>query len=132
MPQQNKYLTATLLLCLSGIALCLLQQQYYYLAIAQIALIIFLNKMYRDFCTLLDKQTQKNAFLEKQYAKSKNLESMQQRLLQIIGSTSDIVSTATPDGKVMYINDAGRKIMGWDGDLSQKKISILKNSILSM
>ena len=79
--------------------------------------------MYRDFCTLLDKQTQKNAFLEKQYAKSKNLESMQQRLLQIIGSTSDIVSTATPDGKVMYINDAGRKIMGWDGDLSQKKIS---------
>ncbi|WP_372368539.1 ATP-binding protein [Candidatus Uabimicrobium sp. HlEnr_7] len=55
--------------------------------------------------------------------KSKNIESVQQRLLQIIGSTSDIVSTATPDGKVMYINHAGRKILGWEGDLSQKKIS---------
>lgn len=123
MPQKKKYLTAALFLCLLGVVVYLLQQQHYYVALGQMALIILLGKIYRDFCTLLHKQTQKNVFLEKQYAKSKNLESMQQRLLQIIGSTSDIVSTATPDGKVMYINDAGRKIMGWDNDLSQKKIS---------
>ena len=123
LPQKKKYLTAALFLCLLGVVVYLVQQQFYYVAIVQIALIILLGKIYRDFCTLLHKQAQNNVFLEKQYAKSKNLESMQQRLLQIIGSTSDIVSTATPDGRVMYINDAGRKIMGWDNDLSQKKIS---------
>ena len=39
-------------------------------------------------------------------------------LAAILESTSDMVSTASPDGTITYLNRAGRKLLGWD-DVSQ-------------
>ncbi len=48
-----------------------------------------------------------------------------QRLIAILETTSDLVSTALPNGQVTFMNQAGRKLVGWstDADLSTKKIS---------
>lgn len=35
------------------------------------------------------------------------------RLVAIIESTSDLVSTSTPDGRLTYMNRAGRELLGW-------------------
>ena len=37
----------------------------------------------------------------------------QARLKAILEKTSDLVSTATPDGQLTYLNQAGRKMAGW-------------------
>ena len=38
------------------------------------------------------------------------------RLTAILESTSDVVSTCTPEGQLTYVNNAGRRILGWAGD----------------
>jgi len=43
----------------------------------------------------------------------KRAEAEGKRLTAIIEATSDFVSTATPDGKLTYVNEAGRKMVGW-------------------
>ena len=47
------------------------------------------------------------------------------RLTSILEATNDFVSTALPDGRLTYINRAGRKMVGWDGPeaLSSRRIS---------
>jgi PAS domain S-box-containing protein len=49
------------------------------------------------------------------------------RLTAILESTSDLVSTATPDGSLTYLNRAGRLMVGWDesDDISGKAIADL-------
>lgn len=48
------------------------------------------------------------------------------RLTSIIESTSDIVATTTPEGKIEYINNAGLEILGWKiENSSHRKISDL-------
>ena len=49
------------------------------------------------------------------------------RLIAILESTSDLVSTATPDGRLTYLNQAGRRMAGWgqDESLDQKTIADL-------
>jgi len=46
------------------------------------------------------------------------------RLTTIMETTSDMVSMITPDAQVIYMNSAGRKMVGWrdDEDLASKKI----------
>jgi PAS domain S-box-containing protein len=46
------------------------------------------------------------------------------RLTTIMESTSDLVSMSAPDGRIIYINRSGRKMVGWgeDEDISGKKI----------
>ncbi|WP_285907366.1 sensor histidine kinase [Pseudodesulfovibrio pelocollis] len=45
-------------------------------------------------------------------------------LIAILESTSDLVSTATPDERLTYLNGAGRRMLGWDADepLADKRI----------
>ncbi len=47
------------------------------------------------------------------------------RLAAILESTSDLVSTATPDGEITFLNSAGRQMLGWkpEEDIGSKKIS---------
>ncbi len=48
------------------------------------------------------------------------------RLTSIIESTSDMVATVTPEGKIQYVNNAGLEMIGWKPEsLSYKKISDL-------
>jgi len=48
-----------------------------------------------------------------------------QRLIQIIESTNDLISWATPEGKIIYINQAGIKLLGWslNEEITTKKIA---------
>ncbi|HDQ41125.1 MAG TPA: response regulator [Desulfonatronum sp.] len=48
-----------------------------------------------------------------------------ERLTIIIESTNDMVSTFTPDGALTFLNTAGRKLLGWEGEenLNTKVIS---------
>jgi len=52
------------------------------------------------------------------------IEEERSRLTAILESTSDLVSTATPDGKLSYLNTAGRIMAGWgvSEDLSERTI----------
>jgi len=54
----------------------------------------------------------------------KRMEEERERLTNILESTSDLVSTSTVDGQLMYMNSAGRKLLDWDleADLSDKFI----------
>lgn len=45
-------------------------------------------------------------------------------LVEILESTSDLVSTATPDGRLTYLNLAGRRMVGWDDQESLEERSI--------
>ena len=38
------------------------------------------------------------------------------RLIAILENTSDMVSTATPNAQLTYINTAGRRLLGWSDD----------------
>ncbi|MDP6546511.1 MAG: PAS domain S-box protein [Phycisphaerae bacterium] len=47
----------------------------------------------------------------------KEAEAERIRLTAILESTSDMVSTAGPDGRITYINRAGRELLGWTDDV---------------
>ncbi|MCP4763198.1 MAG: PAS domain S-box protein, partial [archaeon] len=49
----------------------------------------------------------------------------QKRLNAILELTSDLVSIATPEGNLIYMNEAGKKLIGWGDDdiIIDKKIS---------
>ncbi|MBU1109545.1 MAG: PAS domain S-box protein [Candidatus Riflebacteria bacterium] len=54
----------------------------------------------------------------------KQVEKSLLRLTSIIASTSDMVLTATPDGKIQFVNDAGLRMLGWEQEsLADRKIS---------
>ncbi len=48
------------------------------------------------------------------------------RLTTIMETTSDLVSMSTPEAEIIYMNKAGRKMLGWgdDEELAAKKILI--------
>lgn len=46
----------------------------------------------------------------------KQAQEQQNRLAAILENTSDVVATATPEGKVTYLNLAGRQMAGWDSN----------------
>ncbi len=43
----------------------------------------------------------------------KRIEDEARRLTAILENTSDLVSTSTPDGRLTYLNQAGRQLAGW-------------------
>lgn len=47
-------------------------------------------------------------------SEQKAVEEELRRLTSIVESTSDLVSTATPEGKLLFLNDAGRRMLGID------------------
>jgi len=49
----------------------------------------------------------------------KEAEAERIRLTAILESTSDMVSTAGPDGRITYINQAGRELLGWPDDVGE-------------
>ncbi len=46
----------------------------------------------------------------------KKTEEERARLIAILESTSDLVATSRTDGTIRYMNPAGRRMLGWDGD----------------
>lgn len=46
----------------------------------------------------------------------KQAEAERARLIAILEGTSDLVATATPDGRLTYMNAAGRRLLGFDPD----------------
>lgn len=46
------------------------------------------------------------------------------RLSSILESTNDMIATATPDGRILYLNDAGRAMLGLDSRASLHDKSI--------
>lgn len=57
-----------------------------------------------------------NALLQQQIAERKQAEIERLRLAAVLENTSDLVATARPDGRLTYINEAGRHMLGWDAD----------------
>lgn len=55
----------------------------------------------------------------------KQAEEKHSRLTAILEATSDLVSTATLDAHLMYMNQAGRELLGWteQADITQRRIS---------
>ena len=53
---------------------------------------------------------------QRELAERQRAEEVQARLTTILESTTDLVSTATPDGKLTYMNRAGRAMAGWSAD----------------
>jgi PAS domain S-box-containing protein len=43
-------------------------------------------------------------------------EAERERLIAIVENTSDMVSSALPDGRILYMNRSGREMVGWDLD----------------
>ena len=46
----------------------------------------------------------------------KRVEQERTRLMAILESTSDLVATSRPDGGLLYLNAAGRRMLGWGAD----------------
>lgn len=52
-------------------------------------------------------------YASRDIAKRKESEAEGVRLTAILESTSDLVSTATPEGRLTYLNQAGKNLLGW-------------------
>ncbi|MHC4535643.1 MAG: PAS domain-containing protein, partial [Planctomycetota bacterium] len=64
------------------------------------------------------------AIFSRDITESKQAREELERLTAILENTSDLVSTATPDQQLTYLNSAGRKMLGWGNEkLEGKKIS---------
>ncbi len=52
-------------------------------------------------------------------------EQTREHLASLLDATSDFVSTATPEGRLTYLNRSGRRMLGWDEDaeLGQRTIA---------
>jgi len=67
-----------------------------------------------------------NEELQQEISERRRAEADQKRLIAIMESTSDLISTARPDTEVTFMNRAGRALVGWpedDVDLEDKKIA---------
>ncbi|MHB1657623.1 MAG: EAL domain-containing protein [Burkholderiales bacterium] len=57
---------------------------------------------------------ERTAALTAEIAERKRIQEAQARLVAIIEATSDLVGTASPDGRLLYINQAGRRMLGFE------------------
>jgi len=55
----------------------------------------------------------------------RHAENERMRLSAILESTNDIVLMSSPDGRIFYMNSAGRELIGWEEQVSleEKKLS---------
>ncbi len=58
--------------------------------------------------------SERTAKLETEIAERKRIEKEQARLVAIIETTSDFIGTSDPDGKVLYLNQAGLRMLGYE------------------
>ncbi|KXS30759.1 MAG: Diguanylate cyclase/phosphodiesterase (GGDEF & EAL domains) with PAS/PAC sensor(S), partial [Candidatus Gallionella acididurans] len=57
---------------------------------------------------------ERTAALTAEVAERKRIQEEQARLVAIIEATPDLVGTATPDGRLLYINQAGLRMLGFE------------------
>ena len=72
----------------------------------------------RSFVHMRDSIREKILELEQEIARRKSAQAEQARLIKIMESTSDLVATARPDLTFMYMNLAGKNIVGWPENVS--------------
>jgi PAS domain S-box-containing protein len=66
---------------------------------------------------------ERTAALTMEIAERKRIQEAQGRLIAIIEATPDLIGTATPDGRLLYTNQAGLRMMGIEGkDVSALRI----------
>jgi len=67
---------------------------------------------------------ERTATLTEEIAERKHIQEEQARLVAILEATPDLVGTATPDGRLLYTNQAGFSMLGWEKnkDLSRMRI----------
>ena len=70
-----------------------------------------------------------NALLRAQIAERELAEAERLRLAAVLESTTDLVAITEPDGRINYVNKAGRRIVGWEGE---KKEDILKHNLVEV
>lgn len=65
-----------------------------------------------------------NALLREEIAEHKNTEKELSRIKAVLDSTSDLAGMASPDGRCLYLNAAGRRMTGFglDEDLSGRRM----------
>jgi PAS domain S-box-containing protein len=63
-----------------------------------------------------DKLLQANAVLRQEIAERRRIEEERARLITIIEETSDLVSWSSTQGDIQYMNQAGRRMLGWSDD----------------
>jgi PAS domain S-box-containing protein len=62
------------------------------------------------------KLLQANAVLRQEITERQRIEEERARLIKILEETSDLVSWSTTGGEIQYMNQAGRRILGWGDD----------------
>ncbi|HUW29142.1 MAG TPA: EAL domain-containing protein, partial [Sulfuriferula sp.] len=67
---------------------------------------------------------ERTAALTTEIAERKRIQEEQARLVAIIEATPDLVGTASPDGRVLYMNQAGLRMLGFEkgDDISTQRI----------
>jgi len=63
-----------------------------------------------------DGNLQGSIVIHRDITERRKTEAERERLIAIVENTSDMVSSALPDGRVLYMNRAGRKMVGWQED----------------
>lgn len=78
---------------------------------SQIAVALMRARLHEHLENLVEQRT---AALTAEIAERKRIEWEQARLVAILDMTPDFVGTAQPDGRPIYINRAGRQMLGYD------------------
>jgi len=63
-----------------------------------------------------------NGLLRARIAELEDAEVQRSRLAAILEATSDLVAIASPEGKVLYMNEAGRHMVGWQKENGGEEI----------
>ena len=86
----------------------------------QIAVALERGMLHGHLAQLVDERT---AALTMEIAERKGIQEAQGRLIAIIEATPDLIATATQDGQLLYINQAGLRMLGIEGkDVSALRI----------
>ncbi|HET6430126.1 MAG TPA: PAS domain S-box protein [Phycisphaerae bacterium] len=72
--------------------------------------------MAREETETIDSLICEAARLRKRVADLERIEAEQSHLTAVLETTCDLVATADPDGRVTYVNRAGRRLLGWEDD----------------
>ncbi len=75
-----------------------------------------IGRLAKSFATMRDAIQEKITALHSEIEERKRAEAERARLTTILETTSDLVSMTTPDAHVIYMNSAGRKMIGWRGN----------------
>jgi len=87
----------------------------------QVAIALERARLHEHLEQLVDERT---TALTEEIAERKRIQIEQARLVAIIEATPDMVGTASPDGRIRYMNAAGLKMLGYENmdDLSMQRI----------